>query len=154
MDQITRLLASGNIIRANGFDIFAEQDSERVADLDWRPDKGSVLYHWLRGGNCLWAIQSGSTVRASIMGMERVRVPKDLLEGVKEDGESRVWVQGGYTFSVTRDEDGRLYTALLGLPSGGSASQAWNQEVTKVGTGDTFLEAVDDVFNMDPPPAD
>lgn len=152
MDKIEQLLADGQVIRGDSFDIFALRDSERTETLGWEPRPGSALWDWLDAGNQFWALKTDQQVRFTAMGYEQVRVPPDLLNGLKEDGNNRVWTQGGYTYSVTRDEEGNIFTAIMGIPPGGSASKAWKLEATKDGVGRTFQEALEDTFTHKVPP--
>ena len=149
--NIDKALEAGLVVRGDALDhIYSEtKDGEDQTPLVWTAPPDNPLHDWLNEGNHFWAIQAGQ-VRLTAIGYERVKVPPDLLEAIKADGEARVWSQGGYTFSVGRHE-GQIKTGLIGMPAGGNAIEAWTQEVTKVGNGNTFLDAVDDAFGEDQP---
>jgi len=126
-------------------------EGEKRIDMTWDAESAPLLRDWLaKHHQNRFTVSKINRVVLNCQGHERVTVPADLLEGVKEDGEDRVWTQGGYTFGVSKDGDDIL-TALIGIPEGGSASQAWVQPVTRTGYGETFAEAVTDAFNDDVP---
>lgn len=145
--NIDTALNQGLVVRGDSLEsIYSEtRDGTDQTPLAWTPEPDNPLRDWLDGGNRFWAVSAGQ-VRLTLIGHEAVKVPMDLLEGVKEDGESRVWEQGGYTFTVAKHE-GQIKTGLIGMPEGGNAVEAWTQEVTRVGVGATFDDAVDDVFD-------
>jgi hypothetical protein len=144
---IDTALEKGLVVRGKSLDsIYSETtDGTDQTPLAWNPEPDNPLRDWLGGGNRFWAVSTGQ-VRLTILGHEAVKVPMDLLEAVKEDGASRVWRQGGYSFTVGKHE-GQIQTGLIGMPEGGNAVEAWTQEVTRVGIGATFDDAVEDVFN-------
>ena len=148
MDIITALDA-GLVVRGGpSDDIYSETvDGSDRTPLAWTPPDDHPLQGWLARGNRFWAVKGGQ-VRLTLIGHEPVRVPKDLLQAVKEDGGTRFWEQGGYTFAVTQHED-QIKTALIGMPEGGNAVEAWTQEVNRVGIGNTFEDAVADAFDID-----
>jgi hypothetical protein len=144
---IDTALNQGLVVRGKSLEsIYSETtDGTDQTPLVWTPEPDHPLHDWLTDGNRFWAVSAGQ-VRLTILGHEAVKVPMDLLEAIKVDGESRVWEQGGYTFSVAMHE-GQIKTGLIGMPEDGNAVEAWTQEVTRVGLGATFDAAAKDAFD-------